>query len=431
MIDLFKNKNFTLLFMGNLVSEMGNVLFSFVAGLYVQDITDGSPIIFALFMALNGFVRILFSPIAGVLVDRWKKVRIIYLTDYFRGLMFIGIAVLFFSDIAVNTQIIILLIVTIVSGIINAFFTPAVASGIPEIVGLDNVQAANGANSIIQSVTMILGVILGAVAFGLFDFNIAVLINGISFMLSGFSEMFIKSEFIEDIPERPTPHMLNDIKFGFSYIKKKSGLLRMMTYSLFLNFAFSPVFAVGIPFLFRTELGKNEWHLAWQNIAFGVAMMLAGIIVGSMTIRRMTRAIRIGISVLAVSFITATMIIFLLQLEMMSYPTFYVLLLIIQVILASAMIGTNVPLNTGMVKVVKPEVRGRVFSTIHALSGGLVPVSILISGVIIEITNVAFLGLICSMVLLVPVLGFLVDRRVTNLLNGIEGEVNEQLQEAV
>ena len=42
MKELFKNKNFSLLFMGNLVSEMGNVIFGFVAGLYVQDLAEQS-----------------------------------------------------------------------------------------------------------------------------------------------------------------------------------------------------------------------------------------------------------------------------------------------------------------------------------------------------------------------------------------------------
>ena len=83
MGELFKNKNFTLLFMGNLVSEMGNVLFGFMAGLYIQDLT-GDAIKLALFLALGAAVRLVFSPFAGVLVDRWDKVKIIYLTDFLR-----------------------------------------------------------------------------------------------------------------------------------------------------------------------------------------------------------------------------------------------------------------------------------------------------------------------------------------------------------
>ena len=179
MKELFKNRNFSLLFTGNFVSEMGNVLFGFVAGLYVIDITDGSAILLAVFMALGALVRLLFSPIAGVLVDRWDKVKIIYLTDFIRGLIYLTTAYVFFIGVETQTAIWILIIVTILSGIISAFFGPAITAATPEIVGLDKVQQANGANSIIQSVTMIMGVILGAAALEIFPFYVALLLNGV------------------------------------------------------------------------------------------------------------------------------------------------------------------------------------------------------------------------------------------------------------
>ena len=439
MKELFKNRNFSLLFTGNFVSEMGNVLFGFVAGLYVIDITDGSAILLAVFMALGALVRLLFSPIAGVLVDRWDKVKIIYLTDFIRGLIYLTTAYVFFIGVETQTAIWILIIVTILSGIISAFFGPAITAATPEIVGLDKVQQANGANSIIQSVTMIMGVILGAAALEIFPFYVALLLNGVSFMLSGFSEMFIRSEHKTEIPDHEPPHMLDDIKIGFNYIKKKSGLLRMMTYSLFLNFAFTPLFSVGVPYLFREELSQDAWQLAWVNIAFGVAMMFAGIVVGSIVLKSMTRVIRVSLLFLSTSFILVATNIYLLTNGTLTYTSFYIIMIVLHVVMAAAMMTTNVPLNTGMIKVIDPELRGKVFSTIGAISGGAVPIAIFLGGPIIALTNVAFLGVICSVLLLVPTAGFLFDKKVKQLLEGIEEDskvvdaqfVEEVIPEAV
>ncbi len=440
MKELFRNKGFKLLFFGNLVSEMGNVLFGFVAGLYVQDLANNSggsilgipsALILALFMALGAFVRLLFSPIAGALVDKWDKVKIIYLTDYIRGIMFIAVAYVFFVGISDEMATIVLLVVTVISGLIAAFFGPAITSATPEIVGLDQVQQANGANSIIQSSTMIMGVVLGAAAFGLFPFHIALLLNGISFMLSGFSEMFIKAEHKTEIPHDEEFNMIRDIRIGFNYLRSKSGLLRMMVFSLFLNFAFSPLFSVGVPYLFRTELEKNEWHLAWINIAFGLAMMVSGVVVGSMVLKNMTGFIRKNLALLSGSFIFVTIIIYLLSNDTINYTVFYVLMIIAHVGLAMFMMATNVPLNTGMIKVIDPEIRGRVFSTISAISGGAVPIAIVLGGVVISYGSVALLGVICAVLLLVPTFGFLFDKKVKALLEGIEGEVNGEVQEAV
>jgi len=431
MKELFRNKSYTLLFTGSLVSEMGNVIFGFVAGLYVQDITDGKPIILALFMALGAFVRLLFSPVAGVLVDRLDKVKIIYLTDFFRGLLFVAVAYVFFIGVDTNSAIIILLSVTVVSGIISSFFGPAVAAATPEIVGLDKIQQANGANSIIQSSTMIVGVILGAAAFGLFPFHIALLINGVSFLLSGISETFIKSIHKGELPEHEAPHMIRDIKFGFNYLKQKDGLLRMMVYMLFLNFAFAPMFSVGIPFLLRTELSRNEWEIAWVNIAFGIAMMIAGVVVGNMAFKSIATVVKKTLLGLSSSFVYTSLIIFLLSAGVIEYQLFYILLIVAHVLLAIFMIATNIPLNTSLVKIINPEVRGRVFSTISAISGGAVPIAILLGGVVIQMSNVAFLGIVSALLLLVPTYGFMTDKKVRGLLEGIEGEVNGQLQETI
>jgi MFS family permease len=431
MKELFKNKSFTLLFAGNMVSEMGNVLFGFVAGLYVQDLTGGNSIILGLFMALGALVRLMFSPFAGVFVDRWDKVKIIYLTDYIRGLMFVAVAYVFFVGVETNIAIIILLGVTVVSGIISAFFGPAITSATPEIVGLDQVQAANGANSIIQSSTMIIGVILGAAAFGLFQFHIALLLNGLSFIISGFSEMFIKAIHKKEIVREENSSMFLDMKIGFKYLAVNKGLLRMMLYSLFLNFSFSPLFSVGIPFLFRTELGRGAWDLAWVNIAFGVAMMVSGVIVGGIVFKSIGRAIRRSLLTLTSSFILTAVVIYLLTSGTINYMTFYVVFIITNILLASSMITTNVPLNTSMIKIIDPAKRGRVFSTMTAISGGAVPLAIFLGGILIQLTSVTFLALTCSLLLLVPTIGFITDKRVRGLMTDFETKSNEEQAEII
>ena len=191
-----------------------DVIFGFVAGLYVADLT-GRPSMLAIFMALGAAVRIIASPFAGVLVDRWNKVRIIYGTDFLRGVLFVGTAYLFYNGLNHTEATIVLLIVVGLSGLISAFFGPAVTSGTPEIVGVDKLQAANGANSIVASTTAIAGVLFGIITFSFFTFEIAVLINGVSFIASGFSEMFIRAEHKGEVPMEKKS-MKEDFMIGFN-----------------------------------------------------------------------------------------------------------------------------------------------------------------------------------------------------------------------
>lgn len=429
MKELFRNRNYLLLFLGNLVSELGNVLFAFVAGLYVADLT-GNEVMLALFMALGAGVRILAAPLAGVVVDRMDKIRVIYGTDYIRGLIYLGTAYLFWVGLSDDLAVTVLLIVVAVAAFFSAFFGPAISSATPEIVGLDKIQQANGANSIIQSITSIAGVLFGIIAFGLFSFEVAALINGISFVLSGFSEMFIRAEHKEEVPPSEVS-MMEDFRIGFRYILNKEGFLAFMIFALFLNFAVAPLFSVAIPALMRIQLQRSAWEIGWLNIVFSIAMMAAGIVIGSIRLRHPSRTIRTSIFFLTMSVLFLSGAIWALNEEWVGYSLFYGLMMFAHVTMAVFMMGTNVPLNTGMVKLIDPAVRGRVFSTLGALAGGLMPLSILLSGFVIQATSVAFLGLLCSVLLLVPMLGFLMNRKVRKLLASIEPTPEAELELAI
>lgn len=422
MKELFQNRNYKLLFFGNLVSELGNVLFGFVAGLYVADLT-GKPSMLAIFMALGAGIRIIASPLAGVLVDRWDKVRIIYGTDFLRGIIFVVTAYLFYNGLNQTAATVVLLTVVGLSGLISAFFGPAIISATPEIVGLEKLQAANGANSIVTSFTAIAGVLFGIIAFSFFTFEVAVLINGVSFVASGLSEMFIKAKYKGEVPsERKS--MKEDFVIGFKYIKEREGLLNLMMYSLFLNFAFSPLFSVGFPSLMRIQLDRNAWEIGWLDIVFSIAMMGSGIVIGSIKLKSMGRTIRTSLFFLVLTFMLMTLNIYFLSLDLYSYWVFYGIFMAMHVSMAIFMMATNVPLNTGMVKIIDPSVRGRVFATIGALASGLTPVAIILAGYLIEATSVAFLGFVCSLILLVPTFGFITNKKVRALLQSIEDETN-------
>ncbi|MFK5883409.1 MAG: hypothetical protein QM489_03605 [Candidatus Izemoplasma sp.] len=79
MIKLFRNKSYILLFLGGIVSEIGSTLYIFAIGIFILEVT-GSSLETAMFMSLSLGIRVIVSPIAGVLVDKWNRVRVIYLT---------------------------------------------------------------------------------------------------------------------------------------------------------------------------------------------------------------------------------------------------------------------------------------------------------------------------------------------------------------
>ncbi len=424
MKTLFKNRNYFLLFQGSLVSAIGTSLYSFAAGLYVQDLfgEDGGAVYLALFMAVGIIVNIVFSPIAGVIADKWNKIRILYVTDFIRSILFFITLYILTLGFEKEVLIWILLGITALASFNQAFFGPAATAVIPEVVGEDLIQAANGANSIIGSAQGIFGVLAGMFLYAILGFEMAVLINAISFIFSAFSEMFIKTHFHDGKAESLTTvkAFFQDIKFGFKYLIGKEGLLTMMLFSLVLNFAFSPLFGVGIPYLFRTELNASAYELGAIDIVFSVTMLFAGIIVGGMKIKSLSKSIKKGIAYLSSSFVFASILIVLVTYNIIGYWWFFGLFIFANILLAIFMMFTNIPLNTGMMKAIEPKVRGRVFATIGALSQGAIPLAVIGAGFLVNKFNVAVLGIVCSVLVIITTIGIIGNKKVEALLNNIE-----------
>lgn len=439
MKELFENNNFKLLFAGNLVSEIGNSLFNVAMSFYILELTE-STVSMGLFLFAVTFARIAASPLAGVLVDRWNRVRVIYMTDYVRAILFVLLGLYIIGSPSDNNIILALYISGILSSLSAALFGPAMSRALPEIVGEDMLQAANGAQSIVASIQSIIGVLAGAAIYYFIGIEWIIALNAISFGVSGFSEMFIKAKFVkemtfEELEEQKQKTHLEDFVDSIGYIKRKTGLFNLVGFSLLLNFAFTPLFAIGIPYLFRIDLARVNYAMeyAYTNVAFSIAMLIAGITVGGMVIKSVNKIIKIGLLLLSSSFAFIAFTMFLASNRYIDFTSFYIMFTFGMVMLAAFMMLTNIPLNTGMVKIVDPAYRGRVFSTIGAISAGAIPFSFLVGGYIVEYYSVSALGLFCVLVMLVPTFGFLTNKKVKVLINTIDkhNEENARLQETV
>ncbi len=432
MKELFKNNNYKLLFAGNLVSEIGNSLMGIAMSFYILDLT-GSSLSMGLFLFVVIGTRILVSPIAGVLVDRFNRVRVIYLTDYARAILYVILALYIATSPSIDNIILSLYITGILASINAALFTPAISSAIPEIVGEDLLQAANGASSIIQSLQSIIGVIAGAAFYAFFGMTWVIIINALSFGISGFSEMFIKAKYRKEKTEIETTlqkekTIIHDFVESLKYIKRKTGLFSIIGFSLLLNFAFTPLFAIGIPYLFNNDLARvnAEMEYAYTEVAFSIAMLIAGLIVGSMKMKSINKVIRIGLSLLSLSFAYLALTIHLASARIVNFETFYIMFLGGMVLLAVFSMLTNVPLNTGIVKIVDDNFRGRVFATMGAISNGAIPFSMLIGGLIIEYYNISLLALFCVIVVLFPTIGVLTNKKVGILIDSIDKHIDKK-----
>ena len=83
--NVFLSRNFRLVFLGALVSELGALLYNFAVSFYILEISGNSAFLQGLYLALCGAAMLVFTPAGGVLGDRFSKAKIMYLCDYLKG----------------------------------------------------------------------------------------------------------------------------------------------------------------------------------------------------------------------------------------------------------------------------------------------------------------------------------------------------------
>src|SRR5512141_1559360 len=97
--SIFRNRSFSLLWVGQLISGMGSALTTLAASILVFRVTGSAFSVGLMLMATAG-PTILIGLIAGVFVDRYDRKRIMVAADLTRGLLIALVPWLIQFDIA-------------------------------------------------------------------------------------------------------------------------------------------------------------------------------------------------------------------------------------------------------------------------------------------------------------------------------------------
>ncbi|MFR9070508.1 MAG: MFS transporter, partial [Paraclostridium sp.] len=207
------NKNFFLLWQGQLVSVLGDVLYIMALDFWILEMT-GSKSLMGLLSAITMMPRIILGPFAGVFIDKWDRKKVIVLTDLIRGIVvtFVGIA-----GVIGFIQVWMVFVVGIINGLCSAFFNPAINSSKPDIVPEDKLIKANSVTSLAQAGIDLIGYAAGGVLYVLIGAPYMFLFNGLSYLFSAFTEMFITIPKLKREEKEIT--FKEDFKIGLNFIK--------------------------------------------------------------------------------------------------------------------------------------------------------------------------------------------------------------------
>ncbi|PNS00528.1 MFS transporter [Petrotoga miotherma DSM 10691] len=402
-----QKRNFWLYSTGRLVSLIGTGVQMIALPLYILDLT-GSGTLMGTFSLLSMLPGLIFSPIAGVLGDRMNRKKIMVNMDYLRGIIILFMA---YSAYQGWMNIAFIFTAQVFISILDSIFGGSTEAMFPDLVPIDFLTKANSVNSSINSVSRIIGPILGGIIYGFGGIKVVFLINGISFVISAISEMFITYvPHFEGKQKISFKSMFSDIKEGVIFIKGRKGLKELLLFVMIVNFLLAPILTIVLPYVLRQEIGFTSEQYGITQSSFTVGILIGSILIGTIFSKNNPKkSVTLGLTVEAIMLFIISGLFFpniVTKFGGASW-TLLIILYINLMLIGVSNAFINIPIDTNMQKMTPTKVRSRVFTVVGLIAQGAVPVGAQIYGILLDLMRGYQIALFASIVSVIVIILFL------------------------
>jgi MFS family permease len=394
------NKNFILLLQGNGFSVFGDILYSIAISFWVYDRT-GSTAIMGIMASISMFVTMFGSPIAGAIVDRSNRKSMIVMMDFIRGLVMFGVAYFAFQE---NLSVIMVMFTAFVAAFCHLFFSPAIQTVLVDIIPNKDLMRGQSLNGGIMSLLSLSGRALSGLLLTVFGVPLMILLNGVSFMISAFSELFIEIPPTKKAGAKiHVAQIIADIKEGAVATWHDKSLRFLMSGALLLNFLVSGMFSIMLPFVYSKGFDIVQYGLLMSVFSLSgvVSMMVTGIVQFSYKQRYW---------VMAIGFIVSNFI-FILGYLMGNFYWLAIMFFFANFLNTMA----NAVLNSVLILAIPADKRGMIIGFVMTASTGGVAMSSLAYGFFAEYIPMTMLAIIGLSLAMIPMLWLTLDRRMKAL----------------
>jgi MFS family permease len=279
--SVFRNRSFTSLWVGQLISGMGSALTTLAASILVYRLT-GSALSVGLMLIATAGPTILIGLFAGVIVDRFNRKRILVASDLLRALL------IFLIPTLISFNIIWLYALVALASAVTQFFDSAHASVLPEVASEEELSAANALMAISSVGSTTIGFAAAGLIVSRFNISWAFYINSLTFVISAGFILFTHVPILPKVEDTSLKAIGQNLQAGLKVVRDVPILrsLFIVVVPIFLIFGLQN--ALFLPFALKA-LGGTEFEFGLQQAAEAV-----GIALGSLMMARMADRIREG-----------------------------------------------------------------------------------------------------------------------------------------
>jgi CRP-like cAMP-binding protein len=383
---IFRNRYFTYLWTGQLISTIGDALTSLAAGIIVFQETN-SVLNVGLMLMVSAVPTLVFGLVAGVFVDRFDRKKIMIVSVVLRAGLVTAIPLL----LETTGDILWLYVIVLLSASVQQFFDPANDSVLPEIASDEELAAANSLMAIAQFGSTAIGFAMAGLLIGVAR-DIVFFIDAATFLFSGLMIALVRVPKLEVQEKTTVGEVIRNLGVGAGFIWK-TPVLRSM------NILRTPIMVIfGLQNVLLLPFALEVLHATEFEYGLQEGITSVGFVLGSLLMARYADRLREG-SWLILSFMG-------MGLAGLAYA------LSSNIWLAIGLIGVSGVLNAPSFvagrlinqRNTPREMRGRVFSTNYVVRDVVYLVGMGLAG-LGDVINVQVLFAVSSVALVLTAIG--------------------------
>ena len=356
---------------GQALSLLGSQLVQFALIWYLT-VETGSATVLATASLVGLLPQVVLGPIVGTLVDRWNRRAIMIIADGIIALATIALAILFALNSVEIWHIYLLMFIRSLAG---GFHGNSMAASTSLMVPKEHLTRIQGINQMLNGGLNIVAAPLGALLIELLPMQGILAIDVVTAAFAIVPLFFFAVPQPERIEQGQLqgvgkPSVWQDFLSGLRYMLGWPGLMMIALMAVLINFLLTPAFSL-LPLLVKDYFGGEALQLGWINSAFGVGIIIGGLLLGvwggfkRKIMTSMMGLVGMGVGTLLLSQVPPTGIYLAVGAALITG--------IMQPIV-------NGPIFAVMQSTVAPDMQARIFSLLSSMASGMSPIGLIIAG---------------------------------------------------
>src|SRR5688572_5414304 len=310
--QLLKERDFSLLFWGQMTSQIGDSLNRVALLWFVYQLT-GSAMKMVMIGLLQTIPPLVLSPLIGVYLDRANKKTVMVWVDILRSALVLLIPLLYAFDQLTLER---LYAAVFLLAVVSTIFGPALSASVPRLVRRDQLTAANALLQTTTNTGLLIGPLISGVGIALIGSQNVLYVDAVTFFVSALCLIGIRMRPLDKTQlEKGRGTWTQELLAGIRFVYLEQTVLVLMVTAALYSLAAS-AFAFMLPVFAEQNLsaGALEVGALWSALGAGMlatstwlASLSQGDLHGRFTLIFRSMAVG-GVAMCGLSMLTAPLI---------------------------------------------------------------------------------------------------------------------------